>query len=217
MKKAVVVLLAILLCLSLCACGKYEKYDTLIGYIEAGDEENAVNELHALLQETMPEVTEPATTTVEITMDNWQEYFEIVLGAGVSRDAFDEIETIYSKWSISLKEEFREALIGADVAFGYRASEYSKCAFIYDLQTEQMTMSVISPSDRGSDSDGTCSFEYDNSFVTLGDNFSVSLLISLFATLSKPSVDGNKATWQNYEYAKLEITRVQGTLTLKAE
>lgn len=42
MKKALSLLLALILCLSLCACGnqdKYKKYDALIDYIEAGDTE----------------------------------------------------------------------------------------------------------------------------------------------------------------------------------
>ena len=222
MKKALSVLLALILCLPLCACGnqdKYKKYDTLIDYIEAGDSGNAINEVLALIGQNGAEGTETpevATTTVEITLDNWQEYFEIVLGASVSRNAFDEIENMCSVWRISLKEKYREALTNADVAFGCRRIEYSKCEFTYDLQTEQTTMSVTSPSDFMGDLDETYSFEYDNSFLTLGDNFSVGLTVYL-SSMKKPSVDGNKVTWKGNEYARVEMTRVQGTLTLKVE
>jgi len=222
MKKALSLLLALILCLSLCACGdqeKYQKYDALIDYIEAGDTENAVNEVLSLIGQNGPEETEApevATTTVEITMDNWQEYFELVLSALVGRNAFDEIDNAYSQWRISLKEEYRDSLTNANVAFGCRKSEYSKCTFIYDLQTEIATMSAISQSDDivMGDRDETCSFEYDN--ATSQDSFYVALPIYL-TSMSKLLVDGNKVTWKGYEFANIEITRVQGTITLKTK
>ena len=231
MKKAILILLVLGLCLCLCACGKYAKYDDLIGYIEAGDEENATKEFLALLEQnkpettepettepetTEPEITEPATTTVEITLDNWQDYFELVPGMAASRNAFDEIENAYNRWQISLKEEYRGRIANADVAFACTMSEYSECNFTHDLQTGQTTMSVISPSDlRGFDeNDETCTFVYDG--TTNQDSFYVgfSILITMNSNLS---VEGNIVAWKGNEYANAEITRVQGSITLTAE
>lgn len=130
MKRAVVLLLMAVLCLSFCACGsskeleKYKRYDALIGYIEAGDEENATNELLVLLQENMPEVNEPTITTVEITMDNWQEYFEIRVCESKYYNAFGELDDTWRTDAIYLKEEYISSLTtgGADVAFGVTAT-----------------------------------------------------------------------------------------------
>ena len=113
MKQAMSLILALILCLSLCACGnqeKYKKYDTLIGYIEAGDEENATKEFLALLEQNKPETTEPATTTVEITMDNWQEYFEIRPYEEKQYNAFGEQTNRFTGEGLYLKEEYLSRL-----------------------------------------------------------------------------------------------------------
>lgn len=87
MKKLLSLLLALVLCLSLCACGgsaeleKYQKYETLINYLEAEEYENAYYELLRLSQGAQgtqgTEQEEKELVTVDITLDNWQEYFEI--------------------------------------------------------------------------------------------------------------------------------------------
>ena len=110
MKKAVLILLVLGLCLCLCACGKYAKYDTLIGYIEAGDEENATKEFLALLEQNKPETTEPATITVELTMDNWQEYFEIRPYEVKHYNAFGELTDEYTGEGLYLKKEYLSRL-----------------------------------------------------------------------------------------------------------
>lgn len=129
MKKAILILLVLGLCLCLCACGKYAKYDDLIGYIEAGDEENAINEVLVLLEQnkpetTEPEITEPATITVELTMDNWQEYFEIRSCEEKHYNAFGELEETRRGDAICLKERYLSSLTtgGAEVAFKVTAT-----------------------------------------------------------------------------------------------
>ena len=57
MKKTIALLMVLALCLSLCACGGGNNVPETI--------------------ET-PTTTEPQYEIVEITMDNWQEYFEFV-------------------------------------------------------------------------------------------------------------------------------------------
>ena len=124
MNKAILILLVLGLCLCLCACGKYAKYDDLIGYIEAGDEENAINEVLVLLEQNKPETTEPATITVELTMDNWQEYFEIRVCESKHYNAFGELEETRRGDAICLKERYLSSLTtgGAEVAFKVTAT-----------------------------------------------------------------------------------------------
>ena len=123
MKQAMSLILALILCLSLCACGnqeKYKKYDTLIGYIEAGDEENATKEFLALLEQNKPETTEPATITVEITMDNWQEYFEIRPYEVKTYNAFGEQTDGFTGEGLYLKKEYLSRLTGNTVSGGFK-------------------------------------------------------------------------------------------------
>ena len=215
MKKAILILLVLGLCLFLCACGKYAKYDTLIGYIEAGDEENAINEVLVLLEQNKPETTEPATITVELTMDNWQEYFEIVLGTDITRDAFDEVKYVYSELTISLKEEYRDRLQAADVAFGWHASEYGEYTFVHDLNTGSTSYEVLEARDE--ELEDSTRYYYDLEGTIWGAyDYEADFFSS--HTLNKPTaIEGDTITWQDYEYTKMEITRVQGTLTLKVE
>ena len=215
MKKAILILLVLGLCLCLCACGKYAKYDTLIGYIEAGDEENAINEVLVLLEQNKPETTEPATITVELTMDNWQEYFEIVLGTDITRDAFDEVKYVYSELTISLKEEYRDRLQAADVAFGWHASEYGEYTFVHDLNTGSTSYEVLEARDE--ELEDSTRYYYDLEGTIWGAyDYEADFFSS--HTLNKPTaIEGDTITWQDYEYTKMEITRVQGTLTLKVE
>ena len=125
MKKALSVLLALILCLSLCACGnqdKYKKYDTLIGYIESNKRAGALAGLTKLFGTNVfvgqlivnpsefTESTDPPIThtEVEITLENWQEYFEITIEEQWGKNAFGELSALYIRKSsaeINLKGE----------------------------------------------------------------------------------------------------------------
>lgn len=221
MKKALSVLLVLILCLPLCACGnqdKYKKYDALIGYIEAGDSGNAINEVLALIGQNGPEETEApevVTTTVEITMDNWQEYFELAICADILRNAFKEIDMVGAIWKISLKEEYREQLMKADVAFAWHASEYGSCTFFHDLNTGLTTYSDFA-SQKEEPKEGTCAYVYDSQHLYMMWDFSVGLENS-FAVSPPLEANDNGVTWKGQIFTSVEITRVQGTLTLKVE
>lgn len=132
MKKWIALLLAAVLCLSLAACGngseleKYEKYETLINYMEAEDYESALAEMIRISgyadepegnepegsepEDTQPTEAEPVAHTVEITLDNWQEYLEInrYLSVSYVTNSFDEVTDTYLKLFTILepKEEY---------------------------------------------------------------------------------------------------------------
>ena len=117
MKKFVSLLLAALLVLSLGACGKeenpYEKYQELFEYMEQEDYDSAMAyireragapetepqtapateaETQPEPTETQPAETEPQPVTVEITMDNWQDYFELREYTEIKKNGFGEFE-----------------------------------------------------------------------------------------------------------------------------
>lgn len=147
MKKALSLLLALVICLSLCACGKdatitnpYEKYSALFDMLEAGKYEDAHGYIDDLADtteptatepteiespttepstepptttptETEPPATEPEYTAIELTLENWDTYYEIMdTGIEYRTDAFGEISNIWICQNWELKKEYRERL-----------------------------------------------------------------------------------------------------------
>ena len=124
MRKRIALLLAAVLCVSLAACGEKDG--------EAGaDGPQEPSAASAASAQDADGTDDKAQTkqTVEVTLDNWQEYFEIheYLEGFVSTNAFDEAtSSIYFFYTVfQLKNEFAENLISYDVAVEYDA-DYSK-------------------------------------------------------------------------------------------
>jgi hypothetical protein len=234
MKRIAVLLLVAVLCLSLCACGsskeleKYKKYETLIDHLENGDYTSAHLEIDELSQSENQIQGESGSqesqkiTTVEITMENWQDYFELRLVAGISRDHFDEVEDTFAKWRLYLKEEYWGKVPEADVAFGYYATEACECNFSYDLDTEILSYSVVQLYSDWQE-EGTCGFERSKDYYyAVGEAYIrnyTDLGINFFGTWDDSiQVNDNIVTWRgDGGFLNIEITRVQGSITLTAE
>ena len=92
--------MAAVLCFSLAACGnnseleKYEKYETLIDYLEVEDYESALAE--------MVKISENA----DILENDEQDYFEVQTQMDLYRNDFGEIDNPGLSYRIQLKEEF---------------------------------------------------------------------------------------------------------------
>lgn len=126
-------LMAAVLCFSLAACGnnseleKYEKYETLIDYLEAEDYESALAEMVKISEnadilendeqendeqedgeqeDTQQSEAEPVEQMIEVTLDNWQDYFEVQTQMDLYRNDFGKIENPRLSYRLKLKEEF---------------------------------------------------------------------------------------------------------------
>ena len=142
-KKVTIILSAACASLLLAACGnnKYEKYDELINYLEAGDYESAYAEVAGLEQLNKDkEKKETKTKEVDITMDNWQDYFEIQKTASVYKDDFVEIRGVEFGYCFVPKKEVEEQLLEANVAVAYLFSNYEYYPWEYDQETEEVTV-----------------------------------------------------------------------------
>ena len=148
-KKLIALLLTSVLCLGLVGCSagseaeKYEKYETLIEYLEAGDYDSAIAEIDRLSENDEGEGSQESDgqgdagigeQTIEITLDNWQEYFEFneYLSVSYLTNAFDEAtETYLSLYTVlEPKEEYSDYV--ADVAVEYDM-DYRICDIVYNL------------------------------------------------------------------------------------
>ena len=127
MKKAIALVLVLVLCLALVACDnseemeKYKKYETLINYLEEEEYQKAYTELLKLSMggKSPTEATEKAKTTVQITMDNWQDYFEILPYKYLQYNDFGDVTWQSIGHALYLKDEYKDRLVNgiADISF----------------------------------------------------------------------------------------------------
>ena len=118
MKKLLASLLAVVLCLSLTACG--------------------VEERIAQLDRNVYEV-------IEITVDNWQDYFEIVEVTVWETDEAGEVVDCYGViTSLCLKEEFADRTVSenTELEFKYTALRHI-CEFTADLEDAAQMIKIL--------------------------------------------------------------------------
>lgn len=166
MKKLLSLLLAAALVLSLGACGKeanpYEKYEELFEYMEredydsamayirelAGESETEPQTASATEAETEPETTEtePQPVTVEITMDNWQEYFELKEYVEIKKNGFGEFEKVSVYYALVNKDGMSPECNLSDVTMEF---SYTKKYVSMSVDLENGTITY--GADRGKD------------------------------------------------------------------
>ena len=171
MKKLLSLLLAAALVLSLGACGKeanpYEKYEELFEYMEREDYDSAMAYIRELAgesetvpqaapateaetepetTETQPSETEPQPVTVEITMDNWQEYFELREYVEIKKNGFGEFEKVSVYYALVNKDGMSPECNLSDVTMEF---SYTKKYVSMSVDLENGTITY--GADRGKD------------------------------------------------------------------
>ena len=171
MKKLLSLLLAAALVLSLGACGKeanpYEKYEELFEYLEREDYDSAMAYIRELAgepetgpqaapateaetepetTETQPSETEPQPVTVEITMDNWQEYFELREYVEIKKNGFGEFEKVSVYYALVNKDGMSPECDLSDVTMEF---SYTKKYVSMSVDLENGTITY--GADRGKD------------------------------------------------------------------
>lgn len=108
MKKALSLILALVLCLSLCACVNEDKNTETQNTTNqtTTEEDQDTNNAENTTTENETNQTELQHITVEITIDNWNQYFENVPYVKYRTNDFDEIITATIGSSLKLKEEY---------------------------------------------------------------------------------------------------------------
>ena len=136
MKKAVSLLLVFALCLSFCACGG--KSDAPVKEEETREENYEVTETEPVIIEA-----EPQTVTIELSMDNWQEYFELVDDPVFRKNAFGEAEGFAVGVKLQLKEEYlQKSAYIMDGAIEYQM-QYSVIGCDVDMKAETYKLQDI--------------------------------------------------------------------------
>lgn len=127
MKKAIALILALVICFCLAACGnsdneaQIEKYKERIEELEEllAERDAEIDRLTAESKETdskdtEAETTEPQYETVDLTLENCSEYFRITNKLHFCRNEFDEIWRIDCNFYLELKPEYSEKSLFSD-------------------------------------------------------------------------------------------------------
>lgn len=207
MKKKLVLLLATLMCISLCACGGSEG--------TSGDNTNTQKEESGGLFKTKKEI--------EITLDNWQEYFEIkpvLKDFDFEKNAFDEIEDLEIEYgdagtAFCLKEEYVDKFVSADIAVEINTNQADGALFKYNMGTDTYEMEYLN------DYDKSVSYFYEmvSNFTDRTYSEKVNDVECLIVPNGHMSVlgeiEGDIVNIYVLACPNSEVTRIQGTLTIK--
>ena len=234
MKKLIALLLAAGMCLSLTSCVTSSNKALISGY------ESRIAELEEIIREyekaqntgsgnentespgTDPQETEPRETepkknkTIELTLDNWKDYFEIrPTTDGPVYSSFGDFERLsYINWAMFLKDDIADKVISLDdAAIEYSFRDGYFCWFEYNFDT-----GVLSQKDAATDEEvgGDWRKVEDASRQTniwKQDDGRGSFLVFIQDNISE-TLNGNIYSFIGQAYGTMEIIRIKGTITI---
>ena len=167
MKRMISLILAIVLSLVLCGCGNSDEeylikmYEDRIIELEEmlaqRDEEivRLMEEINVLLAEaenrvteaveSEPEYSEPEYETVEITLENWKEYFELRVFRIVQLNGFGEFDRMVTRYFIASKDGIIPDCHNSDVTMVYVCSFEVK-PYVVDIENMTFTYGEVTDS-----------------------------------------------------------------------
>ena len=159
----------------------------------------------------------PQEQTIEITLDNWQEYFEIRPNTyGALYDSFGEFERLgYVNWAMFLKNDVADKVTELeDLAIEYSFRDGYFCWFEYNLDTEEFVQKNAAAE---GEVDSWRKVEDSNrdlplSLYELRDKNGC-FLVFINDHLSE-SLNDNIYSFIGEAYETMEIVRIKGTITI---
>ena len=158
MKKIIAIVLAlIMMSISLAACGEKSKTETekelqTSEYKEGSAEyEEAMKKAEPAENTDPTESTDPAedTISIDLTLDNWADYFEPVISYGVQLDDANTPESVYSIVSLVPKENVNVISVNNGLAdFTWSYSEWAVIRF--DAESREFSIDPMTEEERES-------------------------------------------------------------------
>ena len=219
MKKWIALLLTAVLCLSLTACGNGKTEDNS-GTSQGQTTDNS-------LQDTdEPSNAELTEQTVEITLDNWQDYFEFRPDVHVLKDSYNEITGMQVIFKFFPKEAIAENIAVPGVfdddriVFDVQYIDPYACIYRYDLNTQELTVGEFTEGSSPYSADDLlpsydCSGTYDSSRDAgyfPEDGYRV--IMEPLTVSDTCTIKDNIIEAYGYAFSSVEITRIKGTITI---
>ena len=218
MKKWIALLLAAALCLILTACDD-DKTEENPGTVQ---EQTTADSPQDTGTSSSAELTEQ---TVEITLDNWQDYFEFRPDVHVLKDSNNEIRGMQVIFKFFPKEAIAENIVdvGEDderIVFDVQYIDPYACIYRYDLNTQELTVGEFTEGSSPYSADDLlpsydCSGTYDS--CRDGGYFPEDGYRVIMEPLNERdtgTIKDNIIEAYGYAFSSVEITRIKGTITI---
>lgn len=157
---------------------------------------------------------------VEVTLENWQKYFDMVEIVEARTNAFDEVENAWVTIHISLKEEYASFCADSKIAFEIVLTEPQLCTVDGNYKTGKFEIKKIYTLDelkaQGNEhllemfAESKSMGEYNIYKNLKDDGMNLKYHYPVNDTLS---ASGDNVEFDTVMYKKSEISRVGGTLT----
>lgn len=132
MKKTLAIIMAALMCLSLCACAGGENNSDNTSEVQNEDTTTETTNTN----DTEPGETKPVYETVEITLDNWQDYFEFREIKKIKINGFEEFNGADILYYLVTKDGIELDTKNSTVTVRYiLTTEYKSCSVDLEKKT----------------------------------------------------------------------------------
>lgn len=214
MKKTIVLLLVVFMCLSFTACGEGKAYNEAMTLIENGQYAEAKGIL-----ETIPEYKDVADylaryTTIEITPENWETYFTVEQHPVWGENAFGEGELWQIQYRLALRDEYNPYVIEADAAFGFVSKE--NC-YVIEIDGPNFDYTITDELLNEMDADeSTVTFKtYNVDEETLNADPEAYKIDPDDVVIDRCEVyEDTDGSWYVYDADKISLTRAQGNIEI---
>ena len=235
MKKLITLLLAAIMCLSLTSCITHSSGGTTIAGYESriAGYESKIAELEKIIRGyektqntgsgnenpefpgTDPQETEPKNyKTIELTIDNWQEYFEVrPTTYGAHYNSFGEFEYLdFTRWKLYPKNDIAGKIVSIDdAAMKYNLRDGYYCWFEYNLDTGAFVQKNAATEEETGDIGKVDDKTDEDTEIRMNKDGIVLALI--YYHLSE-SLNGNIYSFIGNAYGTIEVTKIKGTITI---
>lgn len=157
---------------------------------------------------------------IEITMDNWNDYFEIKdiikPGVEIEKNDFDEIENIklVGGTYFILKEEYIKRFVSSDIAIEYNTNQAKTMLAKYNIKEENFESKYLEDDYYGLPFYEWIGNRTNNICMDTVKNYEYLLTDKNGKYGEFVSIEGNIADIYFIMYTNCEITRIKGTLTI---
>ena len=157
---------------------------------------------------------EPKETTIPLTLENWQEYFE--LGAyvsGVNYNGFGEFESLRTNFSFFLKADIADKVTKIEnLVFEVALRDGYFTWYEYNLETGELLQKQAASADEVPSYHQVSDYQGVRTPATNVKAYGAFVRTMMFK-LSE-SVSGDRYTFIGDAFRTMEITRIQGTITI---
>lgn len=202
-RTTILVMAVFVLSFTLSACKKHEFSNNNNYAVDSSTQENSFIDGHTPSEQRL-------SSEIEITLDNWYQYFEVKESPLWAENAFGEAETLYARYCLFLKDEYRDKVdemkestvafaleydwILADIEVDYDAKEFSYTGTVYEDSQghDETTLAVYTGMLIDEESCGI--------ICSCGEGY---------------FTDDNDVKIPNcYQFTNVEVTRVEGSIFL---